>query len=189
MSHLDVGGNYEMTRVGAAALIAFATKCSALSTLVLAEAELGNAGAAILSHALPMAKSLISLDVGWCGIEDDGLVALAEALPQCALRALNLTNCRPTAVGFAALAAALRKNPPLKELILYATGLSSSGGYLGLILDALADNTNLENWGGGMKSRGRRARPELPDWRRRCGGRRRGWPRWILHWRVSAMPD
>jgi hypothetical protein len=118
---------------------------NSFSKLSLSFNCIGSEGATILADVLgPNAMpSLKRLDLGWCGIGDDGFVAMVSALEQnTSLQILNLQDNYFGERGFMALAESLPNIRGLQQIDLRSTE-SFQSTTLPLFLEGLRKNTNL----------------------------------------------
>lgn len=109
-----------LTRESVVMLAAGISRTRSLTTLVLADNDIGNEGAEALANVLALGDSSIRvLDLEGCGVGHDGVVALSNALAQdTSLSELTLSNNLVCDEGAAALADMLTQNSSLETLLL-----------------------------------------------------------------------
>jgi Ran GTPase-activating protein (RanGAP) involved in mRNA processing and transport len=134
--------NNEITSVGVHALV---EAMKTLTKLSLAFNPVKSEGAAILADALGRnaMPSLKRLDLGWCGIDDDGVVALVSALEQnTSLQILSLVDNCFGERSFRALAESLPNIEGLQQIkfTTYGVNLSTT---IPLLLEGFRKNTSL----------------------------------------------
>jgi Ran GTPase-activating protein (RanGAP) involved in mRNA processing and transport len=101
------------------------------------------AGATALSTSLTKNQSLVSLELSYNALEDQGTQSIAQALDQCAIKTLGLTSNGLTDVGAAHLAEALeRDNCALTSLSISNNNISDIGATR--LAEALSVNVRLE---------------------------------------------
>jgi Ran GTPase-activating protein (RanGAP) involved in mRNA processing and transport len=137
--------NNEITSVGVRALVDDNTEAvKTLTKLGLSCNHIRSEGATILADALgrDAMPSLKRLDLGWCGIDDDGFVAMVSALEQnTSLQILNLKGNRFGERGFMALAESLPNIKGLQQI-----NITAYAGFqltLPLLLEGFRKNTSL----------------------------------------------
>jgi Ran GTPase-activating protein (RanGAP) involved in mRNA processing and transport len=136
----------EITSAGVRALVDDNVEAvNTLTKLCLAHNRVKSEGATILADALGRnaMPSLKQLDLGWCGIGDDGFVALASALEQnTSLQILDIHYNSFGERGFMALADSLPKIKGLQQINISARGVFLSTT-LPLLLEGFRKNTSL----------------------------------------------
>jgi Leucine-rich repeat (LRR) protein len=141
---LDLTGN-TITSVGVRALVHDNVEAlKTLTKLCLSGNRIRSEGATILADALGInaIPSLKGLDLRWCGIDDDGFVALVSALEQNeSLQFLNLQGHHYGERGFMALAESLPNIKGLQQIDLSAN--ESFQLTLPLLLEGFRNNTSL----------------------------------------------
>jgi Ran GTPase-activating protein (RanGAP) involved in mRNA processing and transport len=101
------------------------------------------AGAKALSTSLTKNQSLVSLELSYNALQDEGTQSIAQVLDQCAVQTLGLTSNGVTDVGAAHLAEALeRDNCALTSLNISNNDITDVGATR--LAEALAVNVRLE---------------------------------------------
>jgi Ran GTPase-activating protein (RanGAP) involved in mRNA processing and transport len=135
----------EITSLGLRALVDDNMEAvKTLAHLCLSRNRIRSAGATILAHALGRnaMPSLTRLDLRWCGIDDDGFVALVSALEKnTSLQTLKLAGNNFGERGFMALAESLPIIKGLQQINIAVHGDSSTT--LPLLLEGFRKNTSL----------------------------------------------
>jgi Ran GTPase-activating protein (RanGAP) involved in mRNA processing and transport len=141
---LDLGGN-EITSVGVRALIDDNVEAvKTLTKLCLSGNPVRSEGASILANALRRntMPNLKQLRLIWCGIDDDGFVALVSALEQNTSLQIIELKCNDFAErGFSALAESLPNIKGLQEIVFMAN--ASFHSTLPLLLEGFRKNSSL----------------------------------------------
>ncbi|KAK3241980.1 hypothetical protein CYMTET_48298 [Cymbomonas tetramitiformis] len=109
--------------------IAAAVPTSACQQLSMGHVGMANAGAEALAPAMgPAGAPITQLELHFCGIEDDGIAALARSLKDnTTLRELNLTGNRIGDAGAAELAALMSTNSCITCLLLDSNCVQAKG--------------------------------------------------------------
>ncbi|MBK4733297.1 leucine-rich repeat domain-containing protein [Noviherbaspirillum pedocola] len=124
--------------------LAVALRESGLTSLDLGNNRIGNDGVRALCQNLPSAPRLQELRLQDVGMDNDGVAALADALPVSELQKLSIsdTDARIDNAGAGQLAKALGNNPALKQIRLVFSGVTDEGWTQ--IARSLKSNTQLQ---------------------------------------------
>ena len=90
-----------------------------LNELILRECDIGEEGIAAVFSGLKHSKTLTKLDLAYNNFGDRGAITLAQMINQTSLEILDIGNCGIGEEGVAEIAAAMQTNTTLKRLGLY----------------------------------------------------------------------
>ncbi|KAH7829503.1 putative NLR family CARD domain-containing protein 3 [Monocercomonoides exilis] len=148
VTHLDISGNKDLQFGAFDALSKTLMTNMALSTLILDGVPLGARGADELSSALAVNRTLQTLSMRDCAVEEYGIHAIASALVRGksngvlpVLTSLSISGCGCGPVGCAALAVLLKN--PLAALQSLSMENNPVGQGAASIAEALRTNTTL----------------------------------------------